>query len=860
METTVEVILDFLHTHNFSDAESALRAELMAMKASTPLVVDELPRLPPVRLQLTGNNNGNNLDSSMGENSTTSFDSAVFLSIANTPEGFFALRVPAAEDVFCSGVKNSCGRSSRSQETSEDLSDRLSGFTTAGDGECLSESAIDHPCQYWDSDTYENDYDPGYHRQPIEDKAWFLTHEIEHPGDDEQGKLQNGFNLDENLGNLDGDIKSVVEEELYVSGEETKMRNLQKERAQPNAGGLTVIENNNLQSHRGEFINSEALDLLKISDPWHHLSKEMRVKLSDKVWDDCGKSQYCCSIEHDGTFLASERPYGILLNGNVVVSGNECMAVESYVAGNEYLGVESYGDMEHPRGEELDIEESTHDIFFQRSSLKECLYVSGIRHLVSEDALVRPCEDGDTDQYRDHACHKTSSRNSLELQLLEKDLHEQSSPFVGLNLNTTNQKCKGGVSSSNSSTSSKETLSMGLFEHSNLSSQTTNHSFCMETKGEGEMGEDINKELAYEEFVVEEDEDIEALQDQIQRTGSEEDEYEEFDLTIIHRKNRTGFEEDKDLSIVIGSVIAGRYYVSEYLGSAAFSKAIQAHDLQTGMDVCMKIIKNNKDFFDQSLDEIKILKFVNKHDPADRYHILRLYDYFYHKEHLFIVCELLRANLYEFQKFNKESEGEVYFTMPRLQFIARQCLEALEFLHGLGVIHCDLKPENILVKSYSRCEVKVIDLGSSCFQTDNLCSYVQSRSYRAPEVILGLPYDQKIDIWSLGCILAELCSGNVLFQNDSLATLLARIIGILGPIDPDMLAKGQDTHMYFTKNHVLYERTENLNYYIFMPKAFQMGMSPTVSDMQQTIRQQKSHFRSTLTYGSIKTVHVFCVL
>lgn len=58
----------------------------------------------------------------------------------------------------------------------------------------------------------------------------------------------------------------------------------------------------------------------------------------------------------------------------------------------------------------------------------------------------------------------------------------------------------------------------------------------------------------------------------------------------------------------------------------------------------------------------------------------------------------------------------------------------------------------------------MIDLGSSCFITDHLSSYVQSRSYRAPEVILGLPYGQKIDIWSLGCILAELATGYVLFQ------------------------------------------------------------------------------------------------
>ncbi|KAG6483412.1 hypothetical protein ZIOFF_060057 [Zingiber officinale] len=297
-----------------------------------------------------------------------------------------------------------------------------------------------------------------------------------------------------------------------------------------------------------------------------------------------------------------------------------------------------------------------------------------------------------------------------------------------------------------------------------------------------------------------EDEEVAALQEQLRQIKAQEEEFETFYLKI-----------DKNFHVVLNSVIAGRYHVTEYLGSAAFSKAIQAHDLHTGMDVCVKIIKNNKDFFDQSLDEIKLLKFVNKHDPADKYHILRLYDYFYYQEHLLIVCELLKANLYEFHKFNRESGGEVYFTMPRLQSITIQCLEALQFLHGLGLIHCDLKPENILVKSYSRCEVKVIDLGSSCFETDNLCSYVQSRSYRAPEVILGLPYDKKIDIWSLGCILAELCTGNVLFQNDSPATLLARVIGIIGPIDQGMLAKGHDTYKYFTKNHMLYEKNQETN-------------------------------------------------
>lgn len=94
---------------------------------------------------------------------------------------------------------------------------------------------------------------------------------------------------------------------------------------------------------------------------------------------------------------------------------------------------------------------------------------------------------------------------------------------------------------------------------------------------------------------------------------------------------RTGFEENKEFPIILNSVVAGRYYVTEYLGSAAFSKVVQAHDLRTGIDVCLKIIKNDKDFFDQSLDEIKLLKFVNKYDPDDEHHILRLYDYFYYQ-------------------------------------------------------------------------------------------------------------------------------------------------------------------------------------------------------------------------------------
>lgn len=84
----------------------------------------------------------------------------------------------------------------------------------------------------------------------------------------------------------------------------------------------------------------------------------------------------------------------------------------------------------------------------------------------------------------------------------------------------------------------------------------------------------------------------------------------------------------------------------------------------------------------------------------------------------------------------------------------------LKLLRKVKIVHCDLKPENILLKSANKSAIKVIDFGSSCFEHERIYTYIQSRFYRSPEVILGIPYDMAIDMWSFGCILAELYTGN----------------------------------------------------------------------------------------------------
>ena len=84
--------------------------------------------------------------------------------------------------------------------------------------------------------------------------------------------------------------------------------------------------------------------------------------------------------------------------------------------------------------------------------------------------------------------------------------------------------------------------------------------------------------------------------------------YDSFALTVYVDRERTGFEDSKDFPIVIGSLIAGRYRVMEFLGAASFAKCVHVKDLKRNLHCCLKIIENNKDFIDQSIDEIKLLR------------------------------------------------------------------------------------------------------------------------------------------------------------------------------------------------------------------------------------------------------------
>lgn len=150
-------------------------------------------------------------------------------------------------------------------------------------------------------------------------------------------------------------------------------------------------------------------------------------------------------------------------------------------------------------------------------------------------------------------------------------------------------------------------------------------------------------------------------------------------------------------------------------------------------------------------------------------------------------------NLYEFIKFN----GFRGCSLKLIRRFTKQMLSSLCLLKQQKVIHCDLKPENILLNHPMHSEIRVIDFGSSCFENEKVYTYIQSRFYRSPEVILGMTYGMPIDMWSLGCILAELYTGYPIFPGENEQEQLACIMEVFGPPEKHLIEKSTRKKLFF---------------------------------------------------------------
>lgn len=225
-------------------------------------------------------------------------------------------------------------------------------------------------------------------------------------------------------------------------------------------------------------------------------------------------------------------------------------------------------------------------------------------------------------------------------------------------------------------------------------------------------------------------------------------------------RNNNMDNEEYNLIVHVDDII-NNYHIVDLLGQGISGRVYEVYkNNDTKNRYAMKIIKNKKVYRNQALIELKIVTTLNKNYSSNNHnnsHIITVYDYFFYQEHLCIVFELLNENLYQLLQHN-HLQG---ISLNSINFIIKQILEAIEQVHRMGVIHCDIKPENILLKiniekNKSDISVKLTDFGSSCLKNNPLFTHVQSLFYRAPEVILGIPYSQAIDIWSIGLVAIEL--------------------------------------------------------------------------------------------------------
>lgn len=485
----------------------------------------------------------------------------------------------------------------------EALSEQLSGFANVADGQ----SERWYPDEYCDSDTYEDDDDPGYLRQPIEDEEWFLAHEIDYPSDDERARQhtdKNTLNNTKQSRKADEDDRSFGEEESYFSGEEYyRLQAAKKEVYKSQQSELRNLADRHFTSTGGgddnedQALDAEELLRMRSQPVWKgFVGQANEFDQEDVVFNDYRVDATCADGIDDDNH-DSVRSGGILVSSDVADVGSEVR--------DSLLGGSSEGDTECFRDQEL----ATYEPANENSDSPEFQINKKQEHTEERSASLHHLrEDGNKHdmvlQYYNEAwglCKRAAdrelARSTAESKVPAKELSIKhltnckkgmvdngGSMFEGFSFpspsstgdvavstagsgkslwsnrestgqgDETDGYCIGMVGpddtlaawklkSNNSSPiicSSEENLQkLDIPNHSTGSFHSTDDYVSLEAKEHGIEDSDVAVQLPkVSQPLIQEEEDALADQEDMRTLGADEDQYEIFDLRIIHRKNR----------------------------------------------------------------------------------------------------------------------------------------------------------------------------------------------------------------------------------------------------------------------------------------------------------------------------------
>ncbi|KAK2842003.1 hypothetical protein Q5P01_012203 [Channa striata] len=236
-----------------------------------------------------------------------------------------------------------------------------------------------------------------------------------------------------------------------------------------------------------------------------------------------------------------------------------------------------------------------------------------------------------------------------------------------------------------------------------------------------------------------------------------------------------------------------RYRDLKQVGTGAYGTVCSAVDYRTGVKVAIKKLYRpfqSELFAKRAYRELRLLKHM-KHE-----NVIGLLDVFTADlsmdrfQDFYLVMPFMGTDLGKLMKLQKLSE-------EKIQYLVYQMLRGLKYIHSAGIIHRDLKPGNLAINQ--DCELKILDFGLARQADSEMTGYVVTRWYRAPEVILSwMHYTQTVDIWSVGCIMAEMLQGKPLFKGNDHLDQLTEIMKITGTPTQEFISKldSEDARSY----------------------------------------------------------------
>lgn len=289
-------------------------------------------------------------------------------------------------------------------------------------------------------------------------------------------------------------------------------------------------------------------------------------------------------------------------------------------------------------------------------------------------------------------------------------------------------------------------------------------------------------------------------------TSREESESDDQDDTVGHYLGTSG------------NLINDRYKVQKEVGLGTFGKVFECMDLKYGDTVAVKVIRKIQRYVESAMIEADILDDVFSRQRKYKIDLcVKMFSHFKFEGHYCIVFERLGTSLYDFLKLNKYRGLPLYCVRD----IARQLLETLDFLESMNLIHTDLKLENILfmdeiIDEYCSSsgrsrggdsiliprstKIKVIDFGGATYDDEHKSTIINTRQYRGPEVTLEASWSFPSDVWGVGCMVAEIYSGELLFPTHDNLEHLAMMDRIMGPFPPSLLRASPVAEKYFHRD------------------------------------------------------------